>query len=394
MIVDEADALEDIADRLLSVARTLDEFGVPTPVAAIATNAVGEVIFWSQSATELYGWTADEVLGRSILGLTVGPEDAAQADEIMALVGAGETWRGEFRCRRKDGTPIDVHVIDVPFRNRRGEIVGICGFSLDVSMQRHELEDRIARAQEILDVRLGAAEEERRRIVADLHDGVGQLLSSARTDLAGLRASAGLDADTVERLDVVVGRLDAVAVELRRICADLLPPSLEFAGLATALAEDVARLAERSGLVVDLDVTGYDGGLTCDAALQVFRIAQAAIVNVERHAGASAVTVTLMSAPDGDDAGPAVVLEISDDGVGIGADDETRSAVLRREVGLGAGIGLEIMRHRAGLLGGDLAVTRIGPDGGTRVRLVVPLPPPPWPRPVSAARPDRDPAAS
>jgi len=369
-------ATEIVADRLVQIARSLDDFDDPGPIASIVTDGTGTVVFWSRSATDMYGWTPDEVLGRSIMTLTVGPDDADQATEIMAQLGAGRSWTGEFRCRRRDGTPVDVHVIDVPIRNRHGDIIGICGFSLDVSLQRAALERRVERAQEILDVRLAAAEEERRRIVADLHDEIGQLVSAARTDLLGIRSVPGLADPVGDDLDRVVTRLDDVMGELRRMCADLLPPTLEFTGLASALAEEVSRFAERAGIEVDLDVSAYDGQLPDVAKIQVFRIAQAALFNVERHAGATRVMITLMHLPGEPGCGApggSVVFEVSDDGVGIDADEAQRASALRAEVGLGSGIGLDIMRHRARLVGGFLTVGPVGPRGGTRVRLVVPL---------------------
>ncbi len=369
-------ALELVGERLLAVARSLDDFEGPVPIAVIVTDASGDVIFWSKSAAAMYGWTPDEVLGRSIMSLTVGPENGDQAAQIMADLGAGKAWQGEFRCRRKDGTPVDVHVVDVPIRNRHGDIAGICGFSLDVSIPRSALERRIERTQEILDVRLAAAEEERRRIVADLHDEVGQSLSSARTDLIGIRSRVAIDAPVGADLDGVLARLDTAMAELRRMCADLLPPTLEYAGLAAALTEDAARFEERTGIEVDLDASAYGGELPGAAELQVFRIGQAALVNVERHSGARRVMVTLMHLPpqsDAADGSGAIVLEVSDDGVGIDADQALRAAFLQSEVGLGVGIGLDIMRHRARLIGGSLVVGPVSPRGGTRVRLVVPI---------------------
>jgi signal transduction histidine kinase len=198
--------------------------------------------------------------------------------------------------------------------------------------------------------------QERSRLARDLHDAVTQKLFGIR---AHARAAAVLAArDPVDPARVraeieVVSALGAEAhAELRAVIDGLAPPDLEAAGLA----ESLRRYAVLAGRAHGIPVTFTAGclpalGPRAEAAL--YRVAQEALHNALRHAGASAVRVALSKA------GRRVVLEVSDDGHGFvpGASS--------------GGLGLDSMRERASAAGGTLTVRSGGT--GTRVRMTVPI---------------------
>ena len=72
--------------------------------AVIATDMQGRVTHWNEHAERLYGWSCEEAMGRHIAELTVEPDKAGVAEEIMQTLREGETWEGEFVVRRKDGS--------------------------------------------------------------------------------------------------------------------------------------------------------------------------------------------------------------------------------------------------------------------------------------------------
>ena len=80
--------------------------------AVIITSPDGVVVTWNPYAETLYGWTAAEAIGRSILELTPSPDSADQAAEVIERLRAGESWSGEFPVRRKDGTSFVAFVTD------------------------------------------------------------------------------------------------------------------------------------------------------------------------------------------------------------------------------------------------------------------------------------------
>jgi PAS domain S-box-containing protein len=101
--------------------------------AVIATDPAGTVRVWNREAERVYGWSAAEVLGRSITELTVGPDDVELAERIMAGIRRTGSWEGEFFVHRRDGTRFLAFVRDVLVRDADRRPVGIVGFSVELS---------------------------------------------------------------------------------------------------------------------------------------------------------------------------------------------------------------------------------------------------------------------
>jgi signal transduction histidine kinase len=195
---------------------------------------------------------------------------------------------------------------------------------------------------------------ERNRLALELHDAVSQKLFSLV--LTAESAGTVLDAGDVAAAGVHVARLGELAreslEELRSLILELRPPELERDGLCGALRKHVDVLRRLYEVEIALEVD--DGvALGSGADREVLRIAQEALANAVRHAGAQRLGVRL--ARDGE----RLVLEVSDDGAGFEpADPELRS---RR-------LGLTSMEERAARLGGRLEI-RSAPGAGTTVRL-------------------------
>jgi signal transduction histidine kinase len=209
-----------------------------------------------------------------------------------------------------------------------------------------EREEALQRSLDVLD-------RERRRIAGDLHDGPVQ-------ELAGLSMRLSASAEgTADPAQQQVLRESATAVRgsvrtLRSAIVGVYPPNLEASGLGPAL-EDLTSRLRHEGLSVSLDVSDPAGyGSVVDQLL--YRVCQEALRNVEKHAGASEVFVSV-----GRDDGSAV-LTVTDDGRGIPAE----------EAGDGH-MGLQIVDDLVRDAGGTLAVAP-GPSDGTVVRVEVPTP--------------------
>src|SRR3954468_1528638 len=97
--------------------------------ALIATDLQGTILFWNPFAERLYGWKAEEVLGKNIMAVTVCALTENQALVIMEALKRGESWTGEFQARRKDGSIFPAQVTDSPIYDEQGALVGIVGIS-------------------------------------------------------------------------------------------------------------------------------------------------------------------------------------------------------------------------------------------------------------------------
>jgi PAS domain S-box-containing protein len=116
-------------------------------VAIIATDLAGSVTYWNPFAEELYGWSAQEVLGRNIMGITVSAETEEQAKQHMAAVIAGETWGGEFQVLCKNGSYLTAFVTLSLLTDDDGVNIGLVGVSQDLTPRR-QAEDALRRSEE------------------------------------------------------------------------------------------------------------------------------------------------------------------------------------------------------------------------------------------------------
>jgi two-component system sensor histidine kinase UhpB len=215
---------------------------------------------------------------------------------------------------------------------------------------RRMLERLEAERRRSASVALEAQEKERARVARDLHDEVNQSLTGLvlRLEAARAKAPPELAAELTEIRLVANQAMD----ELVALARQLRPTALDDLGLTAALASQAEDLERQSGIATSFGAAGEFGDLADDVQLVLYRVAQESLANAARHAGAESIVVRL-ARQDG-----RVELTVSDDGSGFAFDEA------------GSGIGLEGMRERAMLVGGDLRIES-RPGVGTRVRLII-----------------------
>jgi two-component system, NarL family, sensor kinase len=219
------------------------------------------------------------------------------------------------------------------------------------------------RERELLQARaLDTSDEERRRIAGSLHDGIVQDVSASALLVAGaadrLRNGSGgpSDGEVADVLGQASTALRESVGSLRSLLVEIYPPNLERAGLAAALADLAARLRPR-GVDVRIDAPG-SLELPPDTAALFFRVAQEALRNVAKHAGASVVEVTVTETDD------CHCMELSDNGAGFDLGSV-------RERPRRGHLGLSVLTDLAASGGANLSV-RTAPGRGTSLRLEVP----------------------
>ena len=229
-----------------------------------------------------------------------------------------------------------------------GEVAGLVS-AFNAMLERLEGERAASSARAIL-----AQDGERRRIAQELHDEVGQSMTAVLLALkrASDEASEPLREELLQAQEITRGSLD----EVRRLVRRLRPGVLDDLGLVSAVTSLATEFSTHTGLRVvrrfDPDLPALDQ----ETELVIYRVAQESLTNAARHAEARRVEVSLY----GDE--ETVVLEVADDGRGIGAARE--------------GAGLRGMRERALLIGATLDIwspDEVSATGtGTRIRLTVP----------------------
>ncbi len=281
----------------------------------------------------------------------VHPDDQASLSkhvEQFATLTDGEVSRTLFRIRRADG---DWRWIDnragVFARGASGEVRRVIGYAYDVTAPRRTMADLAAASTALLSVE----EKERRRIARELHDSTAQHLVAADLMLAAHERRVGPQQD--KSLSEARDTLALALREIRTLSFLLHPPRLREQGLAKTLRSFAEGFARRAVLDTRIEIAELPAEISPEVELALFRVAQEALMNVRRHADADCVQVRLR-VEQGD-----LVLEIEDDGVGIGAVETVAS-----------GVGVDGMRARLSSLDGKLTLD--SPSGhGTRVRAIV-----------------------
>ncbi len=319
-------------------------------------SADGEILFASESAQRLLGYTQEDLVGRHTHEFC-HPDDLPGVASCMAqlLARPDAPLTHEMRVSRPDGSWrwVEARKSNLLHHPALGAIV--CNFR-DTTARRtaHEtLRASNNRLHQLSQHLQNVSEHERAGLARELHDELGATLSSINLYLG----DASCDTVKPEALARIRTLVDTAVATTRRITSDLRPPVLDHRGLWAAiegLADDM--LAARD-IAFDIDF-GAVRELAPDQAtgIAVFRIVQEALLNTLRHAGASEVRINARYEPQH------LLLHVVDNGRGIDA----------HACGKTGSWGITGMRERARGLKGELVVQR-GSEGGTVVQLRVPF---------------------
>jgi signal transduction histidine kinase len=200
-----------------------------------------------------------------------------------------------------------------------------------------------------------AVSKERNRIAQELHDTLSHTLSGLSVQLETMKAYWDVDPVTArKRLDVSLAAARSGLEEMRRVLMALRAKPLEELGLVPALKQMAEDAAIHTGLTLDLALPATKPALSPDKEQCVFRVAQEAITNVIKHAGAKTLTVHLVLQEN------MVILTIQDDGVGFDVNGKNEDKCF----------GLLGMKERVQMVNGELNI-KSQPGSGTTVQLIV-----------------------
>jgi signal transduction histidine kinase len=201
-------------------------------------------------------------------------------------------------------------------------------------------------------------EEERTRIAREVHDELGQALTSCKLDLSWIASKLPQDLKLLlEKTRALTAHIDSTIQTVRRISSELRPGVLDHLGLVAAIEWQANEFQNRTGIKCDLRARVREPLPDQNLTTTFFRIFQETLTNVIRHAGATHVAVDLK------EAGGRITLEVRDNGRGIAREDIFNSKSM----------GLLGMRERTALLGGVFKIGSLPGGKGTRVRVSIPL---------------------
>ena len=306
---------------------------------------------WNAGARRIYGYSAEEVIGRPI-ALLCPPERVDEIQNNMDRVRRGEHIEHFETTRiRKDGQRIDISLRISPLKDSSGTVIGASAIARDVT--EHKLLQR-----EVLEI----AAREQQRIGQDLHDGTGQELTGlamVAERLTGELARQSLpQAATAAR---IVEGLEEALGHVRDLSKGLVPVELDADGLMASLADLAARTSELPDVRCTFECDQPVRILDNQAATHLFRLSQESVTNALKHGHAQNITMKLSNDRE------FITLQIADNGRGFNNERES------------AGTGLRIMAYRAELIRGHLTIGRAAPHG-TLIICKLPRQQVAWPR--------------
>jgi PAS domain S-box-containing protein len=284
----------------------------------------------------------------------VHPEDLQRClDTYNRAFDARQTFKMEYRLRRRDGEYRSLLDIGVPRFNQGGSFAGYIGSCVDVS-ERKLAEDTLSSVNRKL---IEAQERERSRIARELHDDVGQRLALLTVELEQLwQTCSDLPPALLQRIDKLRGQSSDIASDVQSLSHELHSSKLEYLGIATAMRAFCHELSAQQNVEVLFVHDEVPRTISQDISLCLFRVAQEALQNAVKHSGVRRFEVELRYAPD------ALHLTVRDSGAGFDVTGSMKST----------GLGLISMAERLKLVDGQLSIDS-RPHHGTTIRARVPI---------------------
>ena len=304
--ITERKQAEDAKSRLAAIVESSDD-------AIISKNLNGVIMSWNRGANRLFGYTAEEVIGKSIT-ILMPAERISEEAGILERIRHGERIEHfETVRRRKDGTLVDIALAISPITDTRGRIVGASTIARDITDRKRseealrrlkdELECRVQeRTEELtqshdrlrgLATELNLAEQrERKRLAAELHDHLQQLLVLGRLKL---RQGKEL-VETLPKCATLISEADGILAEAltytRTLVAELSPPVLRDHGLSAGL-KWLGAYMHKHDMAVTVTVPEAHLQVPEDQALLLFQSVRELLMNAWKHAGTGKAAVTM-----------------------------------------------------------------------------------------------------
>ncbi|MDR3566959.1 MAG: PAS domain-containing protein [Syntrophobacteraceae bacterium] len=353
-----------------------------SPLAVIEFDADLRINRWSGAAERMFGWSAEEVIGKRVEDFHwIYEQDQSQVAEVMGELtsGANPQRFSSNHNYRKNGSVAYCEWYNSSLPDDSGNLRSILSLALDVT-DRHRMEEELRRSKEELESRvyertaaleaaneklrltpsllIQAQETDRQRLAADLHDSIGQTLAALKFRIEHIsdKLRAGQSDEAVRLLDEFVPILQRSIGETRTIYMGLKPTILSDHGILATLEWYRRQLmAIYPGIHIELEAKISEEAIREELKIAIFRIVQEALNNCCKHSQTEWADVRLAGSNG------AIELEISDEGVGMELDFILESASAKS-------LGLLGMRERAELSAGEFTISSC-PGEGTTVRV-------------------------
>ncbi|GEM_PF-138789 len=359
-------SLEKSYEKLSSVNQPLEN-----PKLLAKTDRGGNLKFISDFYFDITQLKKKEI-GKTFIDLFAGIENSEDVmDELIDTVSEGSSWRKEIKFKGGDQHDIWMDITVTPVFNNQHEITEMMVVGSDLTRRKHaeiqmHQKDRVEIDKKIKDQKfrsvliLEGQEEERKRIAMDIHDGIGQLLTSLKFQIESI--DMGNYMESRNKLEDAKNLLKDVIKEVRRVTFNLKPTVLSDYGISAGLAVYVKEINKLTNKEITFtNKTDFSERLPSKIENNIYRIIQEAINNSLKYSHSDTITVELEHSDEN------LMICIKDTGIGF---DE--KLLEKPNFMAESGNGFFNMFERTEYINGKLEVSSL-PGKGTTVTLVVPL---------------------
>lgn len=362
----------DITERVLAAQKlreSNERFAAVFENAAIGisiADAQGRIIAANPRFQEMLGYHAGELLAKTFPEIT-HPEDLPKNLELFQemMTGKSEGYQLEKRFLRKNGEYFWARVTVSSIKETKEQPPYSLAVVSDITLRKQiqeKLEESARNLRYLATQLLTAQERERQRISRDLHDDLGQSLVALKLQLQTIieREEPADLTELRQKLVTQIAFIDGIVNNVRRLCMNLRPTTLDDLGLIVALKRLFKEFGALHGIKFSLDLEDVLELLSPQAQIIIYRIFQESLTNIAKYAQAARIAVTIKRENG------TIFFTVEDNGKGFDLKQARTRAVGKR------GLGLVAMEERVRMLGGTLEM-QSQKGIGTKISFRIPV---------------------
>jgi PAS domain S-box-containing protein len=337
----------------------------------VKTDPNGKIIYANDKYCHVTKYTMSELRGKPVFYNNTGGRESVIYDHIRDIQKQQEVWQDEIFDNASDGSGFWLDVTLIPIFDNSGNLYQYLVIGNDITKRKNAerenrmlTEEKTRRESVEQNIKsyaiINGQEKERKRVAAEIHDGIGQMLTSLRMKLEQIEDRNSTPDSEVALVNSMLAKL---ITETKRICSDLMPSVLEDFGLLSAI-EDLIKTCKDSDRKMEfhLDTNIQQVPLSRELEISVYRILQEGLNNIIKHSKASVAEIHIETSGD------YLNLIIKDNGKGFYFDRHylhVKKMVEKMN-------GIRGMKERTELLGGTFNLNT-EPGKGTIIQLEIPL---------------------
>lgn len=325
----------------------------------IMIHEKGKLLKANEQYFKMFGYQPHELKGKRVLPLTVVPESLNSQTRRTTPDGV-TTY--EIEGLRKDGSTFLMEVRGKLMEYQGRKVRGVA--LMDIS-ERKKVEEALRESEHMLrflSTRLFEAhEQERSRLSKELHDQMGHdlVLLKSRVHSIGKQLE-DCQAELKTECENIIGAIELIIENVRRISRDLMPSILEDLGLFASIQWLVENFSKQHAININLDMEDIDHLFSREVQVNLYRVFQESLTNISKHAGAKEVFVKVIKE------GGCISFTVKDDGKGFEVNKIMNRKFNER------GLGLMAMKERMHMMGGSFEVYS-QPGNGATIHFMVPI---------------------